>query len=117
VEYASRALTNTEQNYAQIEKKLLSILFALERFDSYVYLKHDVTVETDHKPLTAIHKKALSAAPKRLQRMLLRLQRYTYNLVFRPGTDLILADRRIQSQMANQTSCRDKQFGKNLQKS
>jgi hypothetical protein len=47
VEYASRALTNTEQNYAQIEKELLAILFALERFDSYVYLKQDVTVETD----------------------------------------------------------------------
>jgi hypothetical protein len=30
VEYASRALTNTEQNYAQIEKELLAILFALE---------------------------------------------------------------------------------------
>ena len=37
VEYASRALTQTEQAYAQIEKELLAIVFALERFDTYVY--------------------------------------------------------------------------------
>jgi hypothetical protein len=91
VEYASRMLTQTEKNYAQIEKELLAILFALERFDTYVYARR-VTVETDHKPLLAIHKKALAAAPKRLQRMLLRLQRYNYQLVFVRGTDLVLAD-------------------------
>jgi len=39
-----------------------------------------VTVQTDHKPLIAITKKALGAAPKRLQRMLLRLQRYNFEL-------------------------------------
>ena len=74
IEYASRALTETEQRYAQIEKELLSIVFALEHFHTYVYARH-VIVETDHKPLLAIHKKALASAPKRLQTMLLRLQR------------------------------------------
>ena len=64
----------------------------LERFDTYVYFNSNVTVETDHKPLLAIHKKALAAAPKRLQRMLLRLQRYKYELVYRPGTELLIAD-------------------------
>jgi hypothetical protein len=93
IEYASRAMTRTEQqSYAQIEKELLAILFAMERFDSYVYAHSDVTVETDHKPLIAISKKCLSAAPKRLQRMLLRLQRYNYKLVFRPGSQMVLPD-------------------------
>ena len=32
-------------------------------------------VESDHKPLESITKKPLSAAPPRLQRMLLQLQR------------------------------------------
>jgi hypothetical protein len=92
VEFASKALNSTQQQYAQIEKELLAILFAMERFDSYVYARSDVIVETDHKPLIAIHKKSLNAAPKRLQRMLLRLQRYNYTLVYRPGSELVLAD-------------------------
>lgn len=91
VEYASRALTKIEQSYAQIEKELLSIVFGLTRFDMYCYGRH-VTVENDHKPLLAIHQKSLAAAPKRLQRMLLLLQRYNYKLVFRPSTQMILAD-------------------------
>lgn len=91
VEYASRALTKTEMNYAMIEKELLAIVFAFERFDSYVYGKH-VTVETDHRPLQSIHRKSLGSAPKRLQRMFLRLQRYSYDLVWKPGSTMILPD-------------------------
>ena len=46
-----------------------------------IFMRADkVTVQTDHKPLIAITKKALGAAPKRLQRMLLRLQRYNFEL-------------------------------------
>ena len=61
VEYTSRALSKTEILYAQIEKELLSVAHCLSRWDTYVYGKH-ITVETDHKPLLAIHKKPLSAA-------------------------------------------------------
>ena len=35
--FASRAITETEQNYAQIEKELLAIVFACERFNDYIY--------------------------------------------------------------------------------
>ena len=93
VEFASRAMTKTEQSYAQIEKEQLGICFAMERFHTYAYANtNKITVETDHKPRISISKKALSAAPKRLQRMLLRLQRYNYELEFKPGCKLILAD-------------------------
>jgi RNase H-like domain found in reverse transcriptase/Reverse transcriptase (RNA-dependent DNA polymerase) len=91
VEFASRAMSSAEQNYAQIEKELLSIIYSLSRWDVYTYGR-PVVVHTDHKPLLAIHQKALASAPKRLQRMLLRLQRYNVKLIYRPGTELILAD-------------------------
>ncbi|KAK7090822.1 hypothetical protein V1264_010573 [Littorina saxatilis] len=91
VQYASRALTETERNYAQIEKEMLAIVFGLERFERYVYGRH-VEVESDHKPLIPIHKKSLLSAPKRLQRMLLRTQKYDYTVVYKKGTEMYIAD-------------------------
>jgi len=76
VTYASRALTPAETRYAQIEKELLSIVFACDCFDAYVYGRDLVNVETGHKPLEPIFTKPLAAAPKHLQRMLLSLQKY-----------------------------------------
>ncbi|KAL5510119.1 hypothetical protein EMCRGX_G005608 [Ephydatia muelleri] len=37
IAYASRALTDTEYRYAQIEKELLAVVFGLEKFNQYVY--------------------------------------------------------------------------------
>lgn len=51
-----------------------------------------MTVETDHKPLEVISKKSLLAAPRRLQRMLLQLQRYDLNVMYVPGSQQVLAD-------------------------
>ena len=65
--YASRSMTDTEAHYAQIEKEMLSIVFAVERFEQCVHGR-PVKVETDHKPLESIFKKSLISAPKRLQR-------------------------------------------------
>ena len=91
VQYASRALTQTERNYAQIEKEMLAIVFGLERFERFVYGKH-VEVESDHKPLEVIHKKALLNAPKRIQRMLLRTQKFEYTVKYKKGTEMYIAD-------------------------
>lgn len=107
VEYASRALTHTErESYAQIEKEMLAVVFSLQRFDTYVYSKH-VTVESDHKPLMTIVKKALTAAPKRLQRMLLRLQRYNYTIVYRPGSQMHIADTLSRAYLIADTTAND----------
>ena len=53
VAYASRSLTKTERNYAQIEKELLAIVFGTEKFNQYTYGRK-VIVESDHKPLESI---------------------------------------------------------------
>lgn len=92
VAYASRALTETEINsYSQIEKEMLAVVFSMEKFHTYVYGK-SITVESDHKPLISIMKKSINNAPRRLQRMLLRLQAYDINLQYRPGTQMIFGD-------------------------
>lgn len=89
--YASRAMTDTQQRYAQIEKELLAICFGVNKFYQYVYGRKFV-VETDHKPLISIFKKPLNSCPARLQRMLLSLQKYEINLIYKPGKHLIIAD-------------------------
>lgn len=66
--YASRSLTTAEQNYTQIEKELLAIVFACERFHQFVY-RNDIVVQSDHKPLEAIMTKPLSQAPPRIQQL------------------------------------------------
>lgn len=82
--YASRALTKSQQNYAQIEKEALAISFGCEKFHQYIFGR-SVTVESDHKPLQSIFKKSLHQAPARLQRLLLSLQKYDLNVIFKPG--------------------------------
>ena len=91
IAFASKALTETEQRYANIERELLAVVFGCERFHTYVYGKPFV-VETDHKPLEMIHKKSLASTPPRLQRMLLRLQHYDISIKYRPGKEMVLAD-------------------------
>lgn len=89
--YASRTLTKSEQNFAQIEKELLSIVFECVRFDQLL-VGNEVIVKTDHKPLLNIFKKPLHTTPKRLQKMLMVLQRYNIQLQFIVGKENVVAD-------------------------
>ncbi|CAC5382854.1 unnamed protein product [Mytilus coruscus] len=91
VAYASRSLTDAERRYANIERELIGVLFGLERFNDYTYGKH-INVKSDHKPLEMIVRKSLGCATPRLQRMLLRLQKYDFSLKYIPGKDLIVPD-------------------------
>lgn len=56
--YGSRALTQTERGYAQIEKECLAIIFGMEKFRQYMYGRK-VTVHSDHKPLEKKMRKPL----------------------------------------------------------
>ena len=92
VAFASRSLSTVERQYAQIEKECLAIVFACSRFNQYLHGRELTTVETDHKPLVPIFQKSIHSAPKRLQRMLLRLQRYNLNVTYLPCSQMYIAD-------------------------
>lgn len=92
IAYASKAFTQTQKAYAQIEKEMLAIVFACVKFHQYIYAKNNVVIETDHKPLISIYNKPLTMAPARLQRMLIMLQQYTFELRYKKGKELIIAD-------------------------
>lgn len=92
VSFASRALSEAEQNYAQIEKEYLSIVFATKKFHNFIYGKK-VIVHTDHKPLVSIHKKdVVKVMSSRLQRMKLKLLKYDLNVMYVPGKYMYVAD-------------------------
>jgi len=92
VAYASRTLSSSEKRYAQIEKEALGITWACERFKDFVTGLHFM-VETDHKPLLQIlSTKELDDLSPRLQRFRMRLMRYSYDIEYTPGKQLITAD-------------------------
>ena len=92
VAFASHALSQTEQRYAQVEKECLAIVFACERFDHYIRGFELVNMESDHKPLEAIFQKPILSAPKRLLRMMLRLQKYSLHIKYKQGSKMYIAD-------------------------
>ena len=91
ITFSSRALTPAETNYSQIEKELLAQIFGLERNHQYTYGRK-ITLWTDHKPLVSITRKPITTAPKRLQRLLLRLVQYDVEILYKPGKEMYLAD-------------------------
>ena len=91
VAYASKSLSLSEQRYACIERELLAIVFASQRFHQFVYGRN-FSVITDHKPLVMIMDKPLTSAPARLQRMLVALQGYNFDITYVKGENNQLAD-------------------------
>ena len=89
--YMSRALTETEQKYSNIERELLSIVLALERLNHYTFGR-TITVQSDHQPLQSIWEKSIVSASPRLQRLLLRLAHYDLNIEFLRGKENVVAD-------------------------
>ncbi|XP_055591293.1 uncharacterized protein K02A2.6-like [Uranotaenia lowii] len=81
--YASRSLTATEQRYCQTEKEALSLVWSVERFSQYL-IGRIFELETDHKPLEAIFAPTSRPCP-RIERWVLRLQSFTFNVKYRKG--------------------------------
>ena len=79
------------------------MVFALQKFDQYVY-GHPVTIQSDHKPLATISNKPLQSAPKRLQGMPLKVQKYDVTIIYKPGPETYLADTLSRAFLSNTDS-------------
>jgi hypothetical protein len=89
VAYASKKLTTAEQRYPIIEKECLAIVFAVHKFNKYVYGRH-FTLQTDHSPLVAMRRNRI--ANDRIMRWSLLLQTYDMDIQYIRGSDNVIAD-------------------------
>ena len=85
-------MSDTEKRYTQIEKEALAIVWACDKFSTFVIGMH-FTIETDHKPLIQLlSSKHLDSLPPRVLRFRLRMARFDYSIEHKPGKLLFAAD-------------------------
>ena len=87
--YASRTLDDAQGRYATTEKELLAVVFAFEKFRSYL-VGSKVTVYTDHAALRHLYAK--KDTKPRLLRWILLLQEFDMEIVDKKGIENGAAD-------------------------
>ncbi|XP_071928236.1 uncharacterized protein [Coffea arabica] len=87
--YASRALNGAQLNYSTTEKELLAVVFALEKFRSYL-LGAKVIIFSDHAALRYLLTK--KEAKPRLIRWILLLQEFNLEIRDKKGAENLVAD-------------------------
>ncbi|KAI8518360.1 hypothetical protein Bbelb_043770 [Branchiostoma belcheri] len=93
VVYTSRALTPTEQNYAHDREIVLSNrLCSTEVGPVHPRTRSGKCTIRSQALESDLEEASPCDAPKRLQRMLLRLQKYHLKVTFRKGTEMHIAD-------------------------
>ncbi|GJS34124.1 reverse transcriptase domain-containing protein [Tanacetum coccineum] len=88
IHYASKTMTEAESHYTTTEKEMLAVVYAFEKFRSYLILNKSI-VYTDHSALKYLFAKKDSKA--RLLRWVLLLQEFTFKVIDTKGTENIAA--------------------------
>ncbi|MBE2321340.1 hypothetical protein DVA67_035825, partial [Solirubrobacter sp. CPCC 204708] len=87
--YASRTMNDAQRNYTTTEKELLAVVFALDKFRSYI-LGSPILVFTDHAALKYLLTK--QDAKQRLIRWILLLQEFNLTIKDKKGVENVVAD-------------------------
>jgi hypothetical protein len=88
--YASKTINGAQLNYATTEKELLAVIFALEKFRSYI-VNSKVIVYTDHVAIKYLLAK--KDAKPRLIRWIILVQKFDVEIRDKKGVENVVADR------------------------
>ncbi|GKD14219.1 reverse transcriptase domain-containing protein [Tanacetum coccineum] len=89
IHYASKTLSDAQTNYTVTEKELIAVVYAFEKFRSYLVLSKTI-VYTDHSVLKYLFNK--QDAKPRLIRWILLLQEFTIEIRDKKGAENLAAD-------------------------
>nr|GFA48068.1 hypothetical protein [Tanacetum cinerariifolium] len=89
IHYASKTMTQAETNYATTEKEMLVVVYAFEKFCSYLIMNKSI-VYTDHSALKYLFAK--KDAKARLLRWILLLQEFDFKVIDTRGAKNYVAD-------------------------
>ncbi|GJY21098.1 reverse transcriptase domain-containing protein [Tanacetum coccineum] len=89
IHYASKTMTEAETNYTTTEKEMLAVVYAFEKFRSYLIMNKSV-VYTDHSALKYLFNK--KDAKARLLRWILLLQEFDFLVIDTKGAENYAAD-------------------------
>nr|GEW94196.1 reverse transcriptase domain-containing protein [Tanacetum cinerariifolium] len=89
IHYASKTMTKAELEYTTTEKEMLAVVYAFEKFWSYLILNKSI-VYTDHSALKYLFSKKDSKA--RLLRWVLLLQEFSFKVVDTKRAENLVAD-------------------------
>nr|GEU71741.1 reverse transcriptase domain-containing protein [Tanacetum cinerariifolium] len=89
IHYASKTMTEAESNYTTTKKEMLAVVYAFEKFRSYLIMNKSI-VYTDHSALKYIFAKKDSKA--RLLRWVLLLQKFTLKVIDTKGAENLATD-------------------------
>ncbi|GJS18448.1 reverse transcriptase domain-containing protein [Tanacetum coccineum] len=89
IHYASKTMTEAESNYTTTEKEMLVVVYAFEKFRSYLIMNKSV-VYTDHSALKYLFNKKDAKAI--LLRWVLLLQEFDFKVIDTKGAENYAAD-------------------------
>nr|GEW36469.1 reverse transcriptase domain-containing protein [Tanacetum cinerariifolium] len=89
IHYASKTMNKAESNYTTMEKEMLVMVYAFEKFQSYLIMNKSI-VYTDHSALKYLFAKKDSKV--RLLCWVLLLQEFTFKVIDTKGAENLAAD-------------------------
>nr|GFA47240.1 reverse transcriptase domain-containing protein [Tanacetum cinerariifolium] len=89
IHYASKTMNDAETNYTTTEKEMLAVVYAFEKFRSYLIMNKSI-VHTDHSALKYLFAK--KDAKARLLRWVLLLQEFDFKVLDTKGAENLATD-------------------------